>query len=394
MDDTAELFTESFFENAPCGLIVMAVDGTLLRCNQTFSDWLGYDKTSLQERSFDQLLTVSGRTFQLTHWGPLMNTQGSVAEVKLDLRHSDGSVLSMLLNGVRRVTSDGVRFHLALFATTERDRSERAVFLAMQQAEKLLAEKISAEAALRRAQAELARAYEEAQHRALFAEQMVAVVSHDLKNPMTAIKMASQLLQQEAQSDRAHRLLASIGDSTDRAQRMIIDLLDFASVRMGQGISIRRRQVDLLEVVDESVSELRVVFAKANIRHYSRGRGTFGVDPDRLQQIIGNLVANSVAYGDLQFPITLTTDLSQENVTLSVHNHGPAIDQAVVPALFEPMTRGTEHQDSIRSVGLGLFIVRQITQAHGGTIAMTSNAANGTTFTIRLPVELPEQVGS
>lgn len=143
MDDTALLFTESFFENAPCALIVMAVDGSILRSNQTFSNWLGYDGASLRERSFDQLLTVSGRAFQLTHWGPLMNTQGSVAGVKIDLRHSDGSVLSMLLNGVRRVTSEGIRFHLALFGTTERDRSERAVFLAMQHAEKLLAEKIS-----------------------------------------------------------------------------------------------------------------------------------------------------------------------------------------------------------------------------------------------------------
>ena len=385
MDDTAALFTESFFESAPCGLIVMTVDGTLLRCNQMFSDWLGYERAALHERSFDQLLTVSGRAFQLTHWGPLMNTQGSVAGVKLDLRHRDGSLLPMLLNGVRRVTSEGVRFHLALFGTAELDRSERAVLLAMQHAEKLLAEKINAEAALQRAQAELAKAYEEAQHRALFAEQMVAVVSHDLKNPMTAVKMASQLLQQEAQSDRARRLLASISDSTDRAQRMIIDLLDFASVRLGQGISIRPRQVDLLTVVDESVSELRVVFANAYIRHYSRGRGCLGVDQDRLQQIISNLVSNSVAYGDLRFPITLTTDVSAENITLSVHNHGPAIDQALLPTLFEPMTRGTDLQDSLRSVGLGLFIVKQITQAHGGTISMTSNEANGTTFTLQLP---------
>lgn len=214
---------------------------------------------------------------------------------------------------------------------------------------------------------------------------MVAVVSHDLKNPITAIKMASQLLQQELQSDRARRLLAGIGGSAERAQRMIIDLLDFASIRMGQGITIRRRQVDILKMVDESVSELRVVFAKVDIRHYSRGRGSFGVDQDRVQQIIGNLVANSVAYGDLRFPITLTTDVSAENVALSIHNHGPAIDPALVPTLFEPMTRGTDLKDSLRSVGLGLFIVKQITEAHGGTISMISNAVNGTTFTVQLP---------
>lgn len=385
MNDAALLAIESFYESAPCGLILMAVDGSILNCNQTFCDWLGYDKKALQERSFDQLLTVSGRAFQLTNWGPLLNMQGSVAEVKVDLRHRDGHVLSMLLNGVRRESADGIRFQLALFGTSERSRNERAVFEAMQRAEDLLAQKVNTEIALQRAQAELARAYEEVKQRALFAEQMVAVVSHDLKNPVTAIKLATELLELEPGSDRTRRLLASVSSSADRAQRMIVELLDFASVRLGQGISIRCQEVDPLEVLDTCVNELRVVFATARIRHYSRGHGTLWLDRDRLQQMIGNLVANSVAYGDLRFPITLTSDLSDEGATLSVHNHGPAIDQALLPTLFEPMTRGADHHASPHSVGLGLFIVKQITEAHGGSIAMTSSVANGTTFTVTLP---------
>ncbi|MFT0868491.1 ATP-binding protein [Pseudomonas sp. CAM1A] len=385
MDDTALLFSESFFEHAPCALVVMAVDGTLLRCNQTFSNWLGYDRAGLHERSFDQLLTAAGRVFQLTHWGPLLNQQGSVSEVKLELRHREGHVLSMLLNGVRRETTEGVRYHLALVATTARDRNERAVFEAMQRAEELLAQKVRAEAALHRAQAELAAAYENAQRRAVLAEQMVAIASHDLKNPMTAIKMATQLLARDAGSDRARRLLGSIDSSADRAQRMIVDLLDFASVRLGQGIRVRREQVDLRQVVEQCVSELRVAFAQAGIRHLSRGHGTFEVDQDRLQQMLGNLVANSVAYGDLGLPITVTTDLADEGATLSVHNHGPAIAETLIPTLFEPMTRGSEREDPLRSVGLGLFIVKQIAEAHGGRIGVRSDTTYGTTFTVWLP---------
>lgn len=72
----ALLSNDAFFDNAPCGLVVMAADGTLLRCNQTLGNWLGYDKDALQARSFEQLLTVVGRTFLLTHWGPLLNMQG------------------------------------------------------------------------------------------------------------------------------------------------------------------------------------------------------------------------------------------------------------------------------------------------------------------------------
>ncbi|AXA23483.1 PAS domain-containing sensor histidine kinase [Pseudomonas putida] len=385
MDDAARLFTASYFENAPCGLVVMAVDGAIIRANQTFCDWLGYDSTLMHACSFDQLLTVAGRVFQSTHWKPLMDMQGSVAEVKVDLQHRNGTAVAMLLNGVRQASEDGVVYQLALFGISQRDRNERGIFLAMQRAEELLAQKAAAESALQRAQVELAAAYEDVQHRALLAERMVAVASHDLKNPMTAIKMATELLARDVQSDRGRRLLSSIGTSAERAQRMIVDLLDFASIKLGQGIGIRRQQVDLLKAMDQSVSELRIVFGNASIRHLSRGQGTLEVDQDRLQQMIGNLVANSAAYGDLRYPITLTTEFCGNGVVLGVHNHGPAIAEDLVPKLFEPMTRGSDRQDALRSLGLGLFIVKQIAEAHGGRVTVTSNPIYGTTFIIHLP---------
>ncbi|MBC3466135.1 PAS domain-containing sensor histidine kinase [Pseudomonas sp. RW10S2] len=385
MDDTAQLLTAAYFENAPCGLVVMAADGTIIRANQTFCDWLGYDSTLMHACSFEQLLTVAGRVFQSTHWKPLMDMQGSVAEVKVDLQHRNGTAVAMLLNGVRQASDDGVVYQLALFGISQRDRNERGVFLAMQRAEELLAQKAAAESALQRAQVELAAAYEDVQHRALLAERMVAVASHDLKNPMTAIKMATELLARDVQSDRGRRLLGSIGTSAERAQRMIVDLLDFASIKLGQGIGIRRQQVDLLKAMDQSVSELRIVFGNASIRHLSRGQGTFEVDQDRLHQMIGNLVANSAAYGDLRYPITLTTEFCGNGVVLSVHNHGPAIAEELLPKLFEPMTRGSDRQDTLRSLGLGLFIVKQIAEAHGGWATVTSDPIYGTTFIIHLP---------
>ncbi|MFV3404788.1 MULTISPECIES: PAS domain-containing sensor histidine kinase [Pseudomonas] len=393
MNDPTLLFSESYFEHAPCGLVVMAADGTLLRCNSTLSHWLGYDPGYWQGRSFDQLLTVSGRTFHLTHWGPLLNLQGSVSEVKVGLRHRAGHVVGMLLNAIRRETAEGVSYHLALFSTMERDRNEQLVLQSMQRAEELLAQKISAEKALQQAQDKLAMAYAEAERRAVLAEQMVAVASHDLKTPMTAIKMATELLGRDVQSGRARRLLGSISTSAERAQRMVVDLLDFASVKLGQGISIRRQQVDLLKAVDQCVSELRIAFGNASIRHLSRGQGMFDVDPDRLQQMLGNLVANSAAYGDLRYPITLTTEFADEGVILSVHNHGPAIAEELLPTLFEPMTRGSDRQEGLRSVGLGLFIVKQIVESHCGRISMASDLVNGTSFVIVLPLGAGGGVG-
>ncbi|MBA5707388.1 sensor histidine kinase [Pseudomonas fulva] len=384
MDNTPLLSTQLFFEHAPCALVVMAPDGTLVRCNQTLADWLGYDSATLHAMSFDQLLPADGRVFLLTHWGPLLNMQGSISEVKIALRHRDGRKLPMLLSGVRRESDDGIRYHLALFSALESTSSGKAALEAMQRAEEMLAQKIEAESALQRAQAELAAAYQEVQRRAVFSEQMVAIASHDLKNPLTAIQMAASMLKHDLPSDRARRLLTGIDNSTERALRMIVDLLDFASVRLGPGMTIRRERVDLVRAVDYSVSELKVAFPDAQIRHYARGRRVVQVDPDRLQQVIGNLVANGVAYGDLRYPITLTTDFSDDGAVVSVHNHGAAIDDALLPTLFEPMTRGSDCQDTVRSVGLGLFIVKKIAEAHGGSVSMCSDGVLGTRFEVWL----------
>lgn len=376
---------DELYEGAPCGLVITSEAGTILRANQTFCDALGRAPASLLQHRFQDLLTMGGRIYHQTHWAPLMKMQGAVAEVKLDLLHQDGRIITMLLNGVRREHPEGVFYQLALSGTHERDRYERELLAARRRAEALLAQATAAEVALQQAKAELADAYQSAQRRAAFAEQTVAIASHDLKNPLTAIKMAAQLLAQSEQRDRERRLLGSIGHSCERAEGMIADLLDFASVRLGQGITIRSRPADLKNTVEQTISELRLAFAHARIRHLSRGYGQIDIDPDRLQQMIGNLVANSVAYGDMTHPVTITTDLAGDAAVIAVHNHGTCIPEALIPSLFEPMTRASDQDATVRSVGLGLFIVRELAEAHGGEITLSSNTVSGTTFSIRLP---------
>jgi len=377
----------TLFENAPCALVVTKEDGTILRANLTFSNWIGFSQPELCGRRFQDLLTMGGRIFHQTHWAPLMQMQGSVAEVKLDLLHRDRHTITMLLNGVRREHASGAFYELALFGTTDRDKYERELLNARKLAEALLQEKTTAETALQHAQAELNQAYEIAQRRASFAEQMVAIVSHDLKNPLTAIKMASGILARSERTAKETQLLGHISQSSERAQRMIADLLDFALARVGQGISIAPSTIDLHYVTRQSIDELRVTFPGAQLVHQSFGNGSVYLDADRLQQIIGNLVANGVAYGDLQQPIIISSRLQDHTAIVAVHNRGPVIPPALIDVLFEPMTRGTEDDSELRSVGLGLFIVREIAQAHGGDVAVSSSADSGTLFSVRFPLK-------
>ncbi|WEX13311.1 PAS domain-containing sensor histidine kinase [Pseudomonas sp. G11] len=377
---------QMLFDEAPCGLVVTKEDGTILRSNQTFSHSIGLDAQALIGRRFQDLLTMGGRIFHQTHWSPLMQMQGSVAEVKLDLVHHDKHIVTMLLNGVRREHASGAFYELALFGTKDRDKYERELLNARKVAEDLLREKTAAESALRQAQAELKSAYEEAQLRASFAEQMVAIVSHDLKNPLTAIKMASGILAREERTTRESKMLGHISQSVNRAERMIADLLDLALARVGQGITLSPSTVDLHAFVGASVDELRMTFPEATLVHQTVGTGNACLDADRVQQIIGNLVANSVAYGDLQQPITITSRVEQDHAVVSVKNQGPVIPDSLMDVLFEPMIRGAKTDTDSRSVGLGLFIVREIVRAHNGVVSVNSTPESGTTFTATFPM--------
>jgi len=377
---------QMLFDEAPCGLVVTKEDGTILRSNQTFSHSIGLDAQALIGRRFQDLLTMGGRIFHQTHWSPLMQMQGSVAEVKLDLVHHDKHIVTMLLNGVRREHASGAFYELALFGTKDRDKYERELLNARKVAEDLLREKTAAESALRQAQAELKSAYEEAQLRASFAEQMVAIVSHDLKNPLTAIKMASGILAREERTTRESKMLGHISQSVNRAERMIADLLDLALARVGQGITLSPSTVDLHAFVGASVDELRMTFPEATLVHQTVGTGNAWLDADRVQQIIGNLVANSVAYGDLQQPITITSRVEQDHAVVSVKNQGSVIPDSLMGVLFEPMIRGGNTGTDSRSVGLGLFIVREIVRAHNGVVSVNSTPESGTTFTATFPM--------
>ena len=383
-DEPAFPDSQTLFEGAPCGLVVTQEDGTILRANLTFGCWIGFESQSLIGRRFQDLLTMGGRIFHQTHWAPLMRMQGSVAEVKLDLVHKDRHCVTMLLNGVRREHAGGAFYELALFATTDRDKYERELLSSRKVAEDLLHEKTVAETALQLAQSELSRAYEKAERRASFAEQMVAIVSHDLKTPLTAIKMASEILARDEYSAKQVKMLGHISQSAGRAERMIADLLDFTLARVGRGIAVTPAPVDLHTLVSLSIDELRIAFPAANLLHQCSGSGIAHIDADHVQQIIGNLVANSVAYGDLKQPIVITSSFEEHQTIVSVRNQGSIIPETLMATLFEPMVRGTNDRNA-RSVGLGLFIVREIARAHGGTVTVRSNPEEGTIFEVFFP---------
>jgi PAS domain S-box-containing protein len=227
----------------------------------------------------------------------------------------------------------------------------------------------------------------EAQARAEFAEQLIGIVSHDLRNPLNSISLSvTALLRHEDLSERQAKGLSRISASTERATRMIRDLLDFTRARLGGGIPIVRQDLDFHALVRQAVEEVQLAHPEREVRVVRSGAGAGAWDGDRLAQVVTNLVNNALAYSPGGTPVRVETRAEDGSVLLRVHNEGKPIPPELLPRLFEPMTRGRHDGEAAsRSVGLGLFIVSNIVRAHGGSIEVRSTEAEGTTFTVRLP---------
>jgi sigma-B regulation protein RsbU (phosphoserine phosphatase) len=371
------------YEHAACGLLVTARNGAIGRVNDTFCRWLGYSEEELIGKRLQELLTMGGRIFHQTHWAPLLAMQGSIAEVKLDVVHKDGHSIPMMMNALARGSGSNVRHEIAAFVAEDRHAYEKELLHARKRAEELAAEQQIAQEALLAAQAELGRRRAEAEDRALFAEQMMGIVSHDLRNPLATIKMSAQLMGRGELSPAQQRALNRIDNSTSRALRLITDLLDFTQARIGQGIKVSHVPIELHRIVAESVEELSSAFPGRAIEHIAAGQGECTGDPDRLAQLIGNLVGNGMSYGAPEHPVRVRSEIGAEHFTISVHNQGSPIPAELLPHLFDPMVRGT-NGSSGRGLGLGLYIVREIARAHGGEVSVVSAIETGTTFTVQI----------
>ena len=220
-----------------------------------------------------------------------------------------------------------------------------------------------------------------------FRERLIGIVSHDLRDPISAISMAAEvLLARNGLDDRTTKTVVRIQNSADRATRLISDLLDFTQARLGGGIVLDRRPADLRAIVRPVVEELELTHPERTFVVTLQGDGHGQWDPDRISQVVGNLLANAVHYSPADTVIRLTAQDDGEDLLLTVHNQGKPIPAERLPQIFEPLRRAaSELTKSSRSVGLGLYIVKHIVEAHRGSVSVESTQENGTTLSVRLP---------
>jgi signal transduction histidine kinase len=240
---------------------------------------------------------------------------------------------------------------------------------------------------------------EKLQHTVRLNELFVGVVSHDLRNPLTAINMAASVLQFQSDSDAIARPAARILASADRMSRLINQILDFTQIRLGAALPLERSETDLheiacaiLEEFEDRDQDLRPDEQRHPI-HYEQIGDLVGTwDGDRLSQAISNLVGNARKHGEPGSPVEVRIDgQAADFVRMSVSNCG-TISPELLPHIFEPLRREGGENGGAKNLGLGLFITEQIVSAHGGTIEVESTESDGTTFSIEIPRLPPEIV--
>ncbi len=233
------------------------------------------------------------------------------------------------------------------------------------------------------------------ERRADFERQLIGIVSHDLRNPLSVVVLGcSVLLRAEGLSDALTKTVVRINNAGERASRMIRDLLDFTQARLGAGLHIATSPQDFHALTAAVVEEIETSFAGRVVRCTYSGDGRGRWDPDRISQMIENLVTNALKYGAVDAAVTVTSDCLGDIIVLSVHNYGLMIPPEKLADIFQPLERATHAHSAARSIGLGLYIVKQVVNSHNGTISVESTERNGTTFTARIPRSGPayEQV--
>jgi signal transduction histidine kinase len=216
-------------------------------------------------------------------------------------------------------------------------------------------------------------------------EQFIAVLGHDLRNPLAAIDSGMQLLRETPLNEKGIRIVETMRNSATRMAELIDNVMDFARGRLGGGVTLDRDAAEPVEpILRQVVAELQTVAPDRAIETCFALTAPIHCDRRRIAQLFSNLLGNALTYGASDRPIRVGATTADGWFELFVANGGDPIPAIMLDNIFQPFTRGALHPD-LQGLGLGLYIAHEIAKAHGGTLDAASTAAE-TRFTFRMPL--------
>lgn len=354
---------ERFFEQSVSGFLITDPQGIILKSNTRLGDWLGVLADELKGKRASELLSFGSKVYYETHLWPLLRIQGFFDEVLLDLAGPQKQKMSFLVN--------------AMECRDENDNPECIYFIVSKAADRIIYEK-NLQHEKQMAEAKL----EAEKEMGALREQLIAVLGHDLRNPLASTLLATEMLGESLKDEQYASILGILKLSTLRMDELIGNIMDFAKTRMGGGLNIAWKKADLQPVLQQVVDELILGSGGKEIRSTFDIEEPVYCDPDRIAQLVSNLLANALTHGLPDTPVTI--DVSYRNTILefSVRNKGEKIPEDLLPTLFEPFTREGKRK-SQNGLGLGLYISSEIARAHNAALICTSTDEE-TCFSFRM----------
>jgi PAS domain S-box-containing protein len=352
-------------DTAPCGFVALADDGTILEVNATLAALLGYAKVELHGWHLQKILPPGGRIFYQTHVFPLLKLQGHVEELYVPLRSKDGADVPMLMNGVRR-ERDGIVVNDCVFVRMlQRHQFEDQLVQARRLAEEANASKAA----------------------------FLSMMSHDLRGPLTAISGHARLLSaglRGALNEEQQDGVARIEEAGQDLLFLINDILDFARLEAGR-VEVRLAPVPVSAAIGRAERLVRLRFEEEGLDFAGGCDGETAVlaDPDRLQQILLNLLTNAIKFTPRGGRVRADCERDGERVRIRVADTGIGIPPSQLGRIFDPFVQldgGAARETPVTSgVGLGLAISRNLARAMNGDLTVESEPGTGSVFTVDLP---------
>jgi PAS domain S-box-containing protein len=370
----ARLLEESadeLYEHAPCGYVSSLPDGTIVRVNQTFLDWTGFDREELLSgRRFQDLLSVPGKIFHETHYAPLLRMQGFANEIALDIVKADGSVLPSLVNAFQKHDAAGKPLlnRTTIFNATDRRKYERELLLARRKAEELAKSK----------------------------SDLLSMISHDVRTPLSGMMMALQILERGELSPVQRKYLSIVRSSADNLLNLTSQLLDASRIESGR-LTLEAREFKLRELLqglcvnlapkaEDKGLELRLEIAD---QVADRLIG----DPVKIGQVLSNLLYNAIKFtnaGSVTLIVRSGGAAADGRVALdfAVKDTGIGIPEDRLASIFEEFTQA-DYDTGMKfgGAGLGLSICRKLLALYGSTMQVESQLGQGSTFSFRLSLQ-------
>jgi PAS domain S-box-containing protein len=351
-------------DRAPASFVSFGDDGTIIYANARLGYLLGLEPRELVGQSFEKILTVPARIFYQTHFFPLIKLHGRAEEIYLTLRAQSGAAVHVLANAARTEVDGTVRIDCVMLRIHERQKYEQELLHAKKAAEEANAAKM----------------------------RFLSMVSHDLRTPLGAISGYVDLMLLGVRGDLNEaqaRDLRRIKEVSHFLLGLLDDILTFARAEAG-ALTVSRENVLIESVLSRAEAIVVPQFETAGIA-YTREPGPAGLtvcaDPDRLQQILLNLLGNASKFTPSGGRVSVRWSTDGERVRIAITDTGRGIPADLLSQIFEPFVQVNREVDARKQkgMGLGLAISRELARAMGGDITVDSVVGQGSTFTVVLP---------